>query len=124
MESEYIKMFNTNELNRLQRCAKNKDKNEIRKWGEDFERRISEYYFKRYKNYYIEEYKQRFKEVNIALAYLLHFSDYTRFGNKRLDNFFKDLQATMEGFYKEKFSIEEYKKMLIDDGIKIEEVNK
>lgn len=28
-ENEYIKLFNTNELNRLQRCAKNKDKKEI-----------------------------------------------------------------------------------------------
>ena len=40
-ENEHIKMFDTNELNRLQRCAKNKDKKEIIKWGQEFEDRLN-----------------------------------------------------------------------------------
>ena len=47
-------MFDTNELNRLQRCAKNKDKKEIIKWAQDFEARLSELYHQRYKEYYLE----------------------------------------------------------------------
>lgn len=57
------KMFDTNELNRLQRCAKNKDKKEIIKWAQDFEARLSELYHQRYKEYYLEEYKERLKKL-------------------------------------------------------------
>ena len=82
-ENEYIKIFDTNELNRLQRCAKNKDKNELKKWGQDFERRIAEVYLKKYRNYYLQEYAERLKDLDTALMYVLHFGA-TRFGNKRL----------------------------------------
>ena len=36
MNDDIVKMFDTNELNRLQRCAKNKDKNELKKMGTRF----------------------------------------------------------------------------------------
>ena len=47
-ENDYIKMFDTNELNRLHRCAKNKDKKEIIKWGQDFEDRLNKKYYEIY----------------------------------------------------------------------------
>lgn len=47
-------MFDTNELNRLQRCAKNKDKKEIQKWGQDLEQRINEYYYNYYRKQFAE----------------------------------------------------------------------
>lgn len=125
-------MLNTNELNRLQRCAKNKDKKEIIKWAEDFETRLSdkyrklykEYYNEVYKEYYMEQYKKRYMEVNIALLYTLHFGESTKFGNKRLENILKDFTETMREFYDNSFTVEDYTRMLIDDGIKIKEANK
>ena len=118
-------MLNTNELNRLQRCAKNKDKKEILKWAEDFENRLSDKYRKLYndacRKHYMEQYSKRFKEVNIALLYVLHFSESTKFGNKRLESILKDFAVTMKGFYDGDFSVEEYEKMLVDDGVKFED---
>lgn len=123
-QDDIVKMFDTNELNRLQRCAKNKDKNEIRKWGQDFEHRINEKYYELYKKQYIIWLEETFKDLDIALMYTLHFNEYTKFGNKRLKSVMDDIAEALRGFYKGEFNREEYKKMLEDDGIKLmEEAN-
>ena len=115
------KMLDTNELNRLQRCAKNKEKKEILKWGQDFERRLSELYHKRYKDYYLEQYTERLKDIDTALMFTLHFGEATKFGNKRLKETMEDLSVTIKGFYNGEYSRKEYREMLAKDGIKIEE---
>lgn len=120
MDDNILKMFDTNELNRLQRCAKNKDKKEILKWGEDFERRLAEKYRKRYKDHYLEEYAERLKDIDTALMFTLHFGETTRFGNKRLKEVMNDLAVTIKGFYNGEYNRKEYREMLINDGIKIE----
>lgn len=120
-ENEYIKFFNTNELNRLQRCAKNKDKKEIIKWGQEFEDRLNKKYYEMYKKQYMIWLDETFKDLDTALMYTLHFNEYTKFGNKRLKSVMDDLGMTMRGFYRQEFNREEYNKMLKEDGIKIME---
>lgn len=120
-ENDYIKMFDTNELNRLQRCAKNKDKKEIIKWGKEFEDRLNKKYYELYKKQYMIWLDETFKDLDTALMYTLHFNEQTRFGNKRLKSVMDDLGMTMRGFYRKEFNREEYNKMLKDDGIKIME---
>lgn len=122
-QDDIVKMFDTNELNRLQRCAKNKDKNEIRKWGQDFEHRVNEKYYELYKKQYMIWLEETFKDLDIALMYTLHFNEYTKFGNKRLKSVMDDIAEALRGFYKGEFKRDEYKKMLKDDGIKLMEDN-
>lgn len=116
--NDYIKMLDTNELNRLQRCAKNKDKKEIIKWAEEFEKRLHAKYYEIYKKQYIIWLEETFKDLDTALMYTLHFNEYTKFGQKRLKSVMDDIAATMRGLYKKEFSREDYNKMLRDDGIK------
>lgn len=113
-------MLDTNELNRLQRCAKNKDKKEIIKWAQDFESRLADLYHKRYKEYYLEEYEERLKDIDTALLYVLHFGEATRFGNKRLKETMDDLSITIKDMHNGEFNRNEYREMLAKDGIKIE----
>ena len=113
-------LFDTNELNRLQRCAKNKDKKEIVKWARDFELRLSELYHKRYKEYYLQEYAERLKDIDTALLYVLHFGESTKFGNKRLNETMNDLSVTIKDMHNGGFTRNEYREMLTKDGIKIE----
>lgn len=120
-EKDYIKMFDTNELNRLQRCAKNKDKKEIIKWGQEFENRLHTKYYEIYKKQYTIWLEETFKDLDVAMMYTLHFNEYTRFGNKRLKSVMDDLAVTMRGFYKKEFNRKEYNQMLKDDGINIME---
>ena len=121
MENEYIKFFNTNELNRLQRCAKNKNKKEIIKWGQEFEAMLNKKFYDIYKKQYMIWLEETFKDLDTALMYTLHFNEYTRFGNKRLKSVMDDLAITLKGFYKNEFERKDYNKMLLDDGINIVE---
>ena len=118
-ENDYIKMFDTNELNRLHRCAKNKDKKEIIKWGQEFEDRLNKKYYEIYKKQYMIWLEETFKDLDVALMYTLHFNESTKFGNKRLKSVMDDLAVTMRGFYRKEFNRKEYNKMLKDDGINI-----
>lgn len=118
-EEDYIRMFNTNELNRLHRCAKNKDKKEIIKWGQEFEDRLNKKYYEIYKKQYMIWLEETFKDLDVALMYTLHFNESTKFGNKRLKSVMDDLAVTMQGYYRKEFSRKEYNKMLENDGIKI-----
>ena len=120
-ENEYLKLFNTNELNRLQRCAKNKDKKEIIKWGQEFEAMLNKKFYDIYKKQYMIWLEETFKDLDTALMYTLHFNEYTKFGNKRLKSVMDDLSTTMRGFYKGEFERKDYNKMLTDDGINIVE---
>lgn len=113
-------MLDTNELNRLQRCAKNKDKNEIKKWAQDFERRLSELYHARYRDYYLKEYQERLKDIDTALLYVLHFGESTKFGNKKLKETMDDLSITIKDIHNGEFKRTDYREMLAKDGIKIE----
>lgn len=118
-EKDYIKMFDTNELNRLHRCAKNKDKKEIIKWGQEFEDRLNKKYYEIYKKQYMIWLEETFKDLDVALMYTLHFNESTKFGNKRLKSVMDDLAVTMRGFYRKEFNRKEYNKMLKDDGINV-----
>ena len=113
-------MFDTNELNRLQRCAKNKDKREIVKWARDFERRLSELYHERYKKHYLDEFEERLKDIDTALLYVLHFGESTRFGNKRLRGTMDDLSVVIKDMHNGQFNRNELREMLVKDKIKIE----
>ena len=118
-DDELIKMFDMNELRRIERCVKTKNKEAIIEWAQNFEARLSQNYDKLYKEKYIRKFKEHLKDLDIAVIYALHFNENTRFGNKRLKDFMEDLAATMRGFYNDEFSREEYRKMLEDDGIKL-----
>lgn len=118
-EDAILKMFDKNELRRLERCIKDKNKNKVFEWGQEFERRLNEEFNKQYKERYINVFRERLKDLDIAVIYALHFNENTKFGNKRLKDFMDDLAATMRGFYQNEFSRDEYEKMLEDDGIKL-----
>ena len=120
-QNEITKMFDTNELNRLQRCAKNKDKKEILKWGQDFEKRIAQFYMKEYKEHYLKLYEERLKDLDTAVLYTLHFNESCKFGNKRLTGIMDDLAETIRGFYTGEYNRKEYRENLKNDGIKVEE---
>ena len=120
-QEEMKKLLDINEINRLHRAAKNKDKKEIIKWGQSFEQIVINYYNNYYKEKYIIQYMEKLKDIDTALLYVLHFGEATNFGNKRLKSTMDDLSATVKGFYSGEFNRAEYRQMLKDDGIKLED---
>lgn len=117
---EIHKFFNINEINRLQRCAKNKDKKEIIKWGQAYDKFLHDKYSEAYEKQFVEWLKQASKDIDVAIIYTLHFNENLKFGKKRLQSFMDDFRETMRSIYKSEFDSEEYLKMLKEDGIDIE----
>lgn len=120
-ENEIKKLLDTNEINRLHRAAKNKDKKEIIKWGQQFEQTVTNYFNEYYKDKYLKKYVETLKNIDTAVMYTLHFGEATNFGNKRLKSTMDDLATIIKGFYTGEFSRAEYRQMLKDDGIKLED---
>lgn len=121
-EKKIIEMLNTNEINRLHRAAKNKDKKEIIKWAKQYDQIVNERYYEIYKQKYIVWLEETFKDLDTALMYTLHFNEYTKFGNKRLKSVMDDIAVTLKGLYSNEFDRKEYKAMLENDGIRIERI--
>lgn len=116
-KEEFLKFFNTNEINRLQRCAKNKDKKELIKWGQNYDEFLNKKYYEKYKKQYTKWVEETFKDLDIALSYTLHFCESTKFGKQRIKSILEDVYQTMKGFYTHEFSRDDYIQMLKKDKI-------
>ena len=109
------KTVDRNELRRLERAAREKDKKHLLEWAEQFENQIRI----EYENAFQKEVSEAIDNFCVAIAYTLHFSEKTKFGEKRIKEFLDDTFVTVDMFRKGEYSPEEYKKQLNDAGIKI-----
>ena len=117
-DMEIAKLFDKNELRRLEKAAREKDKNKLIEWGTIFEKRIVDLYEKEYINI-IQETVNNFM---LIMIYSLHFNEKTKFGRKRIDDFMDDFMATVKGFSTGEFSPQEYEDMLENDGIHLKRI--
>lgn len=114
-DMEIAKLFDRNELRRLEKAAKDKNKEKLIEWGKTFEKRIIELYEKEYINIL----QDTINNYMLIMIFSLHFNEKTRFGKKRIDDFMEDFLEVSKGFSRGEFSPQEYEKMLNKDGIKI-----
>lgn len=104
-----------NELRRLERAAREKDKKHLLEWAEQFENQIRQ----EYENAFQKELAEAIDNFCIAIAYALRFSEKTKFGNKRIKEFMDDVFVTVDMFTKGEYSPEDYRQELIKSGITI-----
>lgn len=102
------KLFDRNELKRLEKSVKDKNKMKIYEWANQFEAQIREQYEKEFKN----ELADSIDNFLIAIIYTLHFNEKCRFGNDRISDFMEDLMSTVECFKNGDYSPKEYKDIL------------
>lgn len=104
-----------NELRRLEKAAKEKDKKHLLEWGKQFEDQIRQEYERNFK----KELSEAVDNFCVAIVYTLHFCELTKFGNKRCNEFMDDLFETIELFRLKAYNPVDYKKQLRKDGITI-----
>lgn len=77
----------------------------------------------KYEQYYEKKYKEDLSNAIdnfiLTIVYTLRYNQYTRFGNKRINDFMEDLFVTIDMFRTGEYKPEEYRKELEEDGIKI-----
>ncbi len=122
------KICSRNEIRRLEKAARDKDKNKLIEWGRQFENQIRDEYDKRYNEEYDRAFKEDFANVVdtfcLAITYTLHFNEKTKFGRERTINFLNDLLVTVDLFRTGEYSPEDYRKELEKDGIYFSDVQK
>ena len=122
-ESNENKNVNRDEIRRLQKAARDGNKQHLIDWFIQFENQVKDYYDrelrKRYEVIYKEELNDSISNFIVAIVYTLHFNDKLKFGNKRIKEFIDDLFVTVEMFKLKQYTPEEYKQILEKEGINI-----
>ena len=115
-----------NEFRRLERAAekanKNKNKQALYDWGLQLEQQIRNELEQAYEIKFKQDLEASIDTFLLAIMYVLHFSETTKFGNKRLNDIMEDITATVNMFYTGEYSPEDYKKQLEEDGIKLNKI--
>lgn len=104
-----------NELRRLEKAAKEKDKKHLLEWGNQFEDQIRQEYERAFKS----ELSEAINNFCVAIVYTLHFCELTKFGNKRINEFMDDMFETVDLFRTKAYNPTDYKKQLRKEGITI-----
>lgn len=114
---ELKELFDKNELNRLERAVKDKNKLKVVEWGMQFENTIKQRYEEIFKEELEKQVHQAIERYMITIIFTLHFNDKLKFDEKTIRDFMQDVVATVDGFDKNEYSLEEYKQMLRDDDV-------
>lgn len=116
--------MNKDEFNRLDRAKQKADKKKSQQplydWAIQLEQQLSDKTKKFYDEKYNKNMRISIEWYLIAMMYVLHFNEKTKFGVKRLQDVMNDIQATAVLFGKE-YSAEDYIQQLKDDGIELSE---
>lgn len=106
-------ILNRNELRRLEKAAREKDKRHLVDWAMQYDNQIRLEYEKAYH----EEIDHSVNVFLTAVAYTAHFSEETHLGKKKLPSFMEDLFVSIDMFRTGEYKPEEYKEELEKNGI-------
>lgn len=109
-------LLNREELRRLEKAAKEKDKRHLMEWATAYENMLRREYEKAYQ----EEIENAINNFLVAIVYTLHFSEKTKFGSKKLPEFMEDLMVTVEMYRTGEYKPDEYLEELDKCGIHFE----
>ena len=106
-------ILNRNELRRLEKAAREKDKKHLAEWATQYDNQIRLEYDKAY----YEEINHSINVFLTAIAFTAHFSEETQLGNDKLPSFMEDLFASIDMFRTGEYRPEEYQKELEKNGV-------
>lgn len=106
-------LVNRDELRRLEKAAKDKNKKKLAEWAGQFEQQVINLYEKKYNDVLSASIDSFF----VAIVYTLHFNENCKFGDKRVKDFMKDLTATVQGFENGQYTPEEYRDILKSEKV-------
>lgn len=115
MKDEMKSLINRDELRRLEKAARDKDKRKLADWAMQFEESIRKEYDLEFK----KELDNMVDTFILTIVFTLRYNENTSFGNKRIRSFMDDLLATIDNFNDGSYSPKEYRDMLRKEGIEI-----
>lgn len=106
-------LVNKNEIRRLMKAAREKNIDHLIEWMYQFEEQMRQEYERAFQ----KELEEAINNFLITIAYSLRFSETTKFGKKRLNEFMDDLMVTIDMYRTGEYKPEEYKEALKKSGI-------
>lgn len=106
-------LINREELRRLEKAARDKDKRKLGDWAKQLEQQIQNQYEAKFKN----ELGDFIDILILTVVYTLHFNESTKFGGKRIDGFMDDLLETIDMFRRGEANPDDYRNALKEDKI-------
>lgn len=106
-------LINKDEIRRLERAARDKNKEKLVDWATQFEEQMRAEYEREYK----KELGTSIDNFILTVVYTLHFNEATKFGNKRIKSFVNDLFETVDMFRRGEAVPDDYRKELAEDKI-------
>lgn len=131
METKKIKR---EEIRRLIKAVKAGKKEYLAEWISQFDEQIRFEYSKqleeiikkssqelqeKYERQFKEELSEAIENYLVAIVYTLKFSELTKFGPKRINEFMEDVSATIDGFKTNEYSPKEYKEILKENKVEL-----
>ena len=111
-------LLNRNEIRRLEKAAREKDKKHLLEWAIQFKDSIRRIFEKEYQ----DEIQTSVDNFMIAVAYTLYFSEETVIRNKKdVGEFMSDLFSTLDLYRTGEYNPQEYKDILNKVGVFFDE---
>lgn len=109
-------LLDRNELRRLEKAAREKDKKHLMEWAVAYEDMLRREYEKAYE----DEIQNAIDNFLVAIVYTLHFNEKTKFGPKKLADFMEDLMVTVDMYRMGEYKPDEYLEELKKCGVYFE----
>lgn len=116
------KLINRDEIRRLEKAAREKDKKHLAEWAKKYEQQIEFIMRQYYEKMYQEEINDSINNFIFAVAYTAFFSEETNLNNETLPEFMSDLFATIDMYRTGEFTPQEYVKELSDNGFVVDDI--
>lgn len=112
-----LSLLNKNEVRRLEKAARDKNKNKLAEWAGQFEARLMEQFTQVYEEEYRKEVQSTIDNFLIAIAYTLHFSEEFSLDNEHLPDFMNDLMVTVDMYRTGESTPTQYLEELKENGV-------
>ena len=113
--------MNRNDIRRLEKAARDKNKQKLVEWGTQFENYIKEDYRRRYEKLYQEVLDNSVENFITAVAYTVVYSEEIKVDARSAAGFMEDLFVTVDMFRTGEYTPSDYKAKLEADGVFIKE---
>lgn len=114
--------MNRDELRRLEKAAREKDKKHLAEWAANYENQVNYLVRREYEKHYQDEIKNSIDNFCLALAYTAHFCEATLLDENTLPEFMEDFFVTVDMFRTGEYKPEDYKEELEKCGFVMDDL--
>lgn len=115
-----MSIINRNEIRRLEKAAREKDKKHLIEWANSLEKQMVRDIVQDLEKRYQQDIQDAWDNLLIATAYTLHFSEETNLDADTLPSFMEDLYATIDMYRTGEYNPKDYEEELNKCGVVIE----